>query len=88
MLDTVKAVLKITWNDEDVTLQGMISRGMAYLNDLVGTDLNYTEEGQPKALLLEYCRYAYNNALEYFGVNFKEDLLRLQLTKAVIEDAP
>jgi hypothetical protein len=35
------------------------------------------------SLLLDYCRYAYNNALEYFEENFRAQILRLQLLEGV-----
>jgi hypothetical protein len=83
MLQAVKNYLKITWNDEDSHIQGIIDRGQAYLNDLTGTELDYEADGQPKALLLDYCRYVYNNASEYFEENFARELLRLQLQEGI-----
>lgn len=83
MLQAVKDYLKITWTDEDNNLLGMIARGEDYLNNLAGTELDFEVEGQPKSLLLDYCRYAYNNALEYFEENFHKEILRLQLQEAV-----
>lgn len=83
LLEAVKDYLKITWDDEDVAIQGIIDRGQAYLENLTGTDLDFDTEGQPRALLLDYCRYAYNNALEYFEENFRPQLLRLQLLEGV-----
>lgn len=85
MLEEVKGYLKITWNDEDNTLKGIINRGKNYLNDITGADLDYDFEGQPKALLLDYCRYSYNNASEYFEENYQSQILRLQLKAAVNE---
>ena len=41
MLQTVKDYLKITWADEDAAIQGIIGRGQAYLNGLVGAELDY-----------------------------------------------
>lgn len=87
LLKDVKDYLKITWNDEDASLQGIIRRGQANLQDLTGTELDFEQEGQPKALLLDYCRYAYNNALEYYESNFQKEILRLQFTEAVRHDA-
>lgn len=83
MLQEIKDILKITWNDEDTTLQGMITRGQNYLNELAGANLDYATEGQPKSLLVNYCRYDYNNALEYFEENFRKEILRLQLKTGV-----
>jgi len=41
VLQAVKDYLKITWDDEDGSLQTIIERGKAYLNDLVGKELEY-----------------------------------------------
>ncbi len=78
MLQKVKEYLKITWSDEDVALTDLIARGQAYLDNLAGADLDFTS-GLPQSLLLDYCRYVYNNASEYFEENFAGEILRLQL---------
>ena len=83
MLQAVKNYLKITWNDEDSHIQGIIDRGQAYLNDLTGAELDFEADGPPKTLLLDYCRYVYNNASEYFEENFARELLRLQLQEGI-----
>ncbi len=82
MLQDVKDYLKITWSDEDAALTSLITRGRAYLNSLVGADLDFTS-GLPQSLLLDYCRYVYNNASEYFEENFASEILRLQLQTGV-----
>ena len=131
MLQKVKDYLKITWDDENTHIQGIVDRGKAYLNELVGVELDYTTAGEAHeayglslaeilaavkrendpitteeaiililaaeaerdesvvqssrqvALLLDYCRYAYNNASEYFEENFQHEILRLQLMTGV-----
>lgn len=83
MLKEVKYYLKITWDSEDNYLQGIINRGKSNLEELTGTTLDFEVEGQSKSLLLDYCRYAYNNALEYYEENFQKEILRLQLKEAV-----
>ena len=87
MLQEVKEYLKITWDDENSYIQGIFNRGKDYLNNLTGTELDFEVEGQPKALLLDYCRYAYNNALEYYESNFHKEIVRLQLQEAVKKNA-
>ncbi|WP_461369122.1 head-tail connector protein [Candidatus Darwinibacter acetoxidans] len=82
MLQAVKTYLKITWDDEDALLQAIIERGKAYLNDLTGSELDFDTDGQPKSLLLDYCRYVHNNASEYFEENFAREIIRLQLQVA------
>lgn len=83
LLEEVKEYLKVTWNFEDATIQGYIARGINKIQSLTGTELDFEAEGQPKELLLDYCRYAYNNALEYFEDNFSKEILRLSLMEAV-----
>lgn len=83
MLAEVKEYLKITWDDEDLNIEKIISRGKKEIENLTGTTLDFQEDNTPKSLLLDYCRYAYNNALEYFQENFKSEILRLQLMEAV-----
>ena len=83
MLQEIKDYLKITWNDEDVTIQGSIDRGQSNLNELVGAELDFLTEGQARSLLFNYCRYDYNNAVEYFEENFQREILRLQLNTGV-----
>lgn len=83
LLAEVKAYLKINWDEEDSDLSKMINRGISRLNKLTGTTLNFDADDIPKELLLDYCRYAYNNALEYFEQNFASDILKLQLEKGI-----
>ena len=83
MLEAVKNYLKITWDDEDTNLQEIIDQGEAYLNELTGAELDYTQKGLARSLLFDYCRYVYNNASEYFEENFAKEILRLQLMTGV-----
>ncbi|MFL0197000.1 hypothetical protein ACJDU8_15745 [Clostridium sp. WILCCON 0269] len=82
LLPIVKSYLRITWQDEntDNNLKGFINRGIARLTDIAGVpSLDFTTEGQPKTLLLDYCRYANSQALEMFEKNFVSELLDLSL---------
>mgnify|MGYP001055497213 CR=1 FL=1 len=83
MLQAVKDCLKITWSDEDNNLLSLVDRGKAVLNDLTGTELDFETESPARALLLDYVRYAYNNATEYFEENFGKEILRLQIQEGV-----
>jgi len=82
MLEDLKDCLRITWPDEDEKLTRMIERGKNFLNNIVGIEMEYLNASEEKTLLLDYCRYAYNNATEYFETNYKPHILRLQLMKA------
>lgn len=78
LLEDLKERLKITWPDEDGRLTDIIESGKVYLQKAVGATLNFEIYGEPKTLLLEYGRYDYNNAIEYFEENFQSRLLSLQ----------
>lgn len=83
MLEEVKAYLKITWNDEDTELESVINRSKSYLEALSGTVLDFETNLEARGLLLDRCRYVYNNASEYFEENFQKEILRLQLIEGV-----
>ena len=83
MLQKVKAYLKITWDDEDTAITDLITRGKKKLEGLAGAELDFDTEGLARSLLFDYCRYAYNNASEYFEENFQRKILRLQLKTGV-----
>lgn len=87
MLQEVKEELKITWTDEDDSLSRLIIRAKDNVDDLIGVELDYDLNSQAKTLFLNYCRYDYNNALEYFEDNFSKEILRLQLKEGVKANA-
>lgn len=82
LLRDVKLYTDITWDDEqtDQKLAGIVKRGMAYLSRRAGeTELDFLTEGQPRALLMDYARYARANALDDFPLNYRQELLDLYL---------
>jgi len=87
LLADTKNYLDITWEDEatDKKLSGILRRGMNYLDDKAGASLNYLEEGNTRALLFDYVRYARANALDEFEDNYLHDLLALNLKHRVKE---
>lgn len=86
ILEELKAILKITWEEEDDTLLlPMIKRGQAKIKSIVSKKVNFDEDLVARDLLLNYCRYAYNNAGEYFEENFCSEIVSLQLEYAIKE---
>ena len=85
LLEAVKNYLDITWVDPvgDKKLTGIISRGMARLQDIAGVSLDFELEESPKTLLLDYCRYANSQALEMFEKNFASELMSLHIDSQV-----
>ena len=80
LLADVKNYLNITWDDDatDAKVSGLIAAGMVYLNAKYGEDADYTADGMPRTLLMEYVRYARDSALDVFENNFQALLLGMQ----------
>lgn len=80
LLDDVKNYLNITWDDAatDANVSGLIASGMAYLDGKLGEAGDYTVDGLPRTLLLEYCRYGRDSALDVFENNYRSMLLDMQ----------
>lgn len=83
LLQELKDVLKITWNEEDASLMEILEKGEAYLLGLTNASFDFSKELTPKDLLLERCRYVYNNAGDEFEKNYKNELSRLILDVAL-----
>ena len=83
LLAQLKYILRITWNDEDEELINLLRRSKVYLQQLCGASFDYSTEEDPVSLLLERCRYVYNNAADEFEINFKHELSRLILNVAL-----
>ena len=88
MLDELKQNLQITWDDEETNkkLERSISSGKEYLNYIAGAKIDFDNSPFAKNLLLEYGRYSYNNAVEYFETNFQKELTHLQIMNVVKKD--
>jgi hypothetical protein len=85
LLEAVRNYLDITWTDYagDEKLSGIIARGMKYLDNAAGAELDYAEEDKPRELLMDYCRYVRSNALDEFQTNYLPELLSLQIRQEV-----
>jgi hypothetical protein len=83
LLQDLKGRLRITWNDEDEDLMKLIERGRAYLSRLTGASFDFSLEEWPKEILLERCRYVYNNAADEFEKNYQHELSRLIFLVAI-----
>lgn len=86
LLADVKNYLDITWDDErtDVKTAENIAQGIQYLNEKAGEVLNYETPGDGRRLLLEYCRYARDSALDVFEANYLSQILAMQNARKVV----
>lgn len=85
LLEDVKNYLDITWDDDgtDKKTAGYIAGGVMYLNGKLGDSADYTQDGMPRTLLFEYCRYARDAALDVFENNYRALILSMQHERAV-----
>lgn len=79
LLEDVKNQCDVTWGDEatDRKYRGYIASGMAYLDGKLGAS-DYTVDGMPRTLLMEYVRYAESQALDVFENNYRSLILGAQ----------
>lgn len=87
LLADVKNYLGITWSDEDTDkkVRGLIASGEVYLDTKRGAPADYEEDGLPRTLLLDYCRYMRDNALDVFENNYKALLLTMRHERLVVD---
>lgn len=84
-LEELKDRLQITWSESDAVLGKMLGRGQKYFDEITGTTLDYAANSPERELLMERCRYDWNNALDDFEDNFQKELSRL-IMRAALDD--
>ena len=78
LLDTLKTYLDITWSDPhtDAKLTGILTRAQDKLRAYAGNAaLAFADGTATQQLLLDLCRYIWNNASEDFEDNYRADLI-------------
>lgn len=85
LLEDVENYLNITWQDgaTDKRISGLIAAGMVYLDGKLGAQADYTKDGLPRTLLMEYVRYARDYAMDVFENNYLSMLLDMQNDRKV-----
>lgn len=89
LLRDIKLYLHITWDDHatDVRLCNIIGMGIAYIDNKLGGPADYSVDGSPRSLLMEYCRYANSQALDVFEENFQSQIIALVNDKGLSDYA-
>lgn len=84
LLSDIKNYLDITWDDTlgDQKYMGMVQRGMAAIRGKIG-ECNFYEETQERALLFDYVMYARAGEVPQFWVNYRDEILSLQIARKV-----
>lgn len=83
LLAELKHRLRITWDDEDAELQRIIDRAKSYFVNLTSKASLFDLGDDETELLLERCRYVYNNSADEFEKNYADELKRLILRVAL-----
>lgn len=85
LLQDVERELDISWRDcdTDAKIRALIKNSMMYLRDKLGDDIDFSEPGYPRELLVERVRYARDGALDVFENNYRSELLAAQNNRKV-----
>lgn len=78
LLEEVKNNLFVTWSDDDCQISIIILKSMNYLQSKVSQILtieDFSSYDIEHTLLIERCRYDWNNALNEFEKNFASEIL-------------
>lgn len=83
----LKNHLQITWDDNatNTRLQTSIKNGKRFFNELCEHEFSFEEGSTERELLMERCRYDWNNALDEFKTNYKSDLSSLIMDIAILQ---
>lgn len=77
LLEEVKDKLYISWDDNDKQVKDIIIRSCRYIQSKISEQLLFTNESEEYNLMLERCRYDWNNALDEFEKNYSSEILAL-----------
>ena len=85
LLKPVKRRLKITWKNEDTEeeLIDMIEDADAYMDYLLGAEIDYSAPGIFRKLFLNYCMYSYNHCEDEFEDAYRKDILKCRAAAEV-----
>ena len=85
LLADVKNHINITWDDDatDNKIRGLIAAATVYLDGKGGAALDYEADGLPRTLMMEYVRYARDEALDVFENNYTSLILAMQNERLV-----
>lgn len=80
LLSDVKNYLNITWDDQatDDKVRGLIASATAYIDKKAGGEMDYDDDGEARTLMMDYVRYARDEALDVFETNYLSRIIALQ----------
>ena len=75
MLTDAKDKLYISWDENDEQVRRIILRACKYVQSKVSQELTFAPDSDEYELMLERCRYDWNNALDEFETNYSSEIL-------------
>lgn len=92
LIEIVKRKLNITWSDvdTDARIEQIIEDAKYEIADKVGItdpEFDFSKASQERKLLLAYCFYEWNHALDEFQINYAEDILQARERWEVVSRA-
>ncbi|MCM3511644.1 hypothetical protein [Carnobacterium inhibens] len=87
LLPIVKKRLRITFTQIDEDVKDFIEEGGAYLREKAGEiDFSLSSHTlssiKARGLLKEYCQYAWNGTVAFFGTDYQSEIIALQILVA------
>ena len=78
VIKAVKRKLHITWNNEHTNseVKILVTNTEAYLNHMLGAEVDYDVPGMENMLFLEACSYGWNDCMNEFEEAYATDLIR------------
>lgn len=75
LLKDTKDKLYVSWSDNDEQIKKIILRASKYIQSKITQELSFTPDSEEYELMLERCRYDWNNALDEFEKNYSSEIL-------------
>lgn len=77
LLKDTKDKLYVSWSDNDEQIKKIILRASKYIQSKITQELSFAPDSEEYELMLERCRYDWNNALDEFEKNYSSGILAL-----------
>ena len=80
MLETIKASLSVTWDEEDTDMKiiRIMEDAEDKLNHILGAEMDYTAPGPARRLFVNFCMYVWNGVEKDFKANYLSDIYELR----------
>ena len=80
MLETIKASLSVTWDEEDTDMKiiRIMEDAEVKLNHILGAEMDYTAPGPARRLFINFCMYVWNGVEKDFKTNYLSDIYELR----------